>query len=138
METSDEIRTALESLIETFGSPAMGKSFLETISTEPGTLVIGTDPDEWWDDLDRIKAVMTAQSDELQGMSVKLEHAEGWVERDVGWGAGKMQIALPGETPVTTRITAVFTRRPDGWKMAQAHASMGVSNKEALGKDLTT
>jgi SnoaL-like protein len=137
MESSQEVGAILTSLMETFGSPAMAKTFLDTISDEPGTLIIGSDPGEWWDDQDQIRRVMTAQGEELEGMVAKVVHSEGWVERDVGWGAGILEATGPGGQPTTLRITATFTRRADSWKIVQAHVSIGISNEEAIGKELT-
>lgn len=49
MERSDEVADFLTSLIKTFGTEQMGSAFTAAISTEPGALVVGTDPSEWWD-----------------------------------------------------------------------------------------
>lgn len=138
MERSEEVGSVVRSLLESFGSPAMAKAFLDTISDESGTLVIGSDPDEWWNDPDEIRRVMAAQSDELLGMAAKVLHSEGWVERDVGWGAGRVEVMTPDGRPLVMRITATFTRRSDEWKIVQAHASIGLSNEDTVGKELTT
>ncbi len=137
MERSEEVRVALTSLMNTFGTPAMGSAFLSAMSSEPETLVIGTDPEEWWDDPDDIKRAMSAQGDELQGMVANVLHTEGWVEGNVGWAAGRAEIEAPGGSRLNMRITAVYLRRHDGWKVAQAHASVGVANEEVVGKELT-
>ena len=137
MDRSEEVRTALTSVMETFGTPAMGSALSAAMSTEPETLLIGTDPDEWWEGPDDIRRAMSAQGEELQGMTAKVSHAEGWVEGNVGWAAGKAEIEIPGGSPVSMRITAVYLRRHDGWKIAQAHASVGVYNEEVVGRELT-
>lgn len=137
MERSEEVRAALNSLINTFGTPAMGSAFLSAMSSEPESLVIGTDPDEWWDEPESIKRAISAQGDELQGMTARVFRTDGWVEGNVGWAAARAEVEMPGGSPVNMRITAVYLRRHDGWKIAQAHASVGVANEDVVGKELT-
>jgi SnoaL-like domain len=137
MEQSEEVRSALSSLVETFGTPRMAAAFADAISTEPGTLGVGTDPGEWWDDADSLLRALRQQSAELQGAAATLSHSEGWVEGDVGWGAVKADIAFPGAPTVPMRITATLARRPGGWKIVQFHASIGAANEDIVGKQLT-
>jgi SnoaL-like domain len=138
MEKSDEISGLVTSLVETFGTPAMSSAFWNVLSTEPGTLVIGSDPQEWWDHPDQLRRVLTAQTDELRGLSAKVVHCEGWAEGTVGWAAAKAEMSLPDLPPVMMRITVTWARREGDWKIVQAHASLGVPNEEAVGKNLTT
>jgi SnoaL-like domain len=138
MERSDEISGLVKSLMETFGTPSMSSAFLNVLSTEPGTLVIGSDPQEWWNQPDQLRRVLTAQSDELRGVSAKVVHCEGWVEGTVGWAAARAEVSLPDQPPVMMRLTATWARREGDWKLVQAHASLGVPNEEAVGKELTT
>ena len=123
MEQSEDVRSALSSLIETFGTPRMGSVFTDAISTEPGMLVVGTDPAEWWDNPDDLLRALQQQSAELQGAVATVSHSEGWVEGDIGWGAVKADIVFPGGPAVMMRITAIMARRSDGWKIVQFHGS---------------
>ena len=84
MEQSEEVRGHLSSLIETFGTPRMGPAFTGAISAEPGVLVVGTDPAEWWDNPDDLLRAMQAQSAELQGAAATVSQSEGWIEGEVG------------------------------------------------------
>jgi hypothetical protein len=137
MERSAELRDVVSSLIQTFGTDQMGSAFADAISSEQGTLVIGTDPQEWWDDTDSLFSALKAQSDELRGAAATVTHAEGWVEGDVGWGAVKVDIAFPGAPTASMRFTATLARRPAGWKIVQGHASVGAPNEEVVGTELT-
>lgn len=67
MEKSEQLSGFLSSLIETFGTPRMGQAFTDAIAAEPGVLMVGTDPAEWWDDPDDLLRVVQMQSKELQG-----------------------------------------------------------------------
>ena len=137
MEQSEDVRSALSSLIETFGTPRMGSVFTDAISTEQGMLVVGTDPAEWWDNPDDLLRALQQQSAELQGAVATVSHSEGWVEGDIGWGAVKADIVFPGGPAVMMRITAMMARRSGGWKIVQFHGSVGAANEEVVGKELT-
>jgi hypothetical protein len=137
MERSGEVREFLSSLIETFGTPRMGSAIAEAVAVEPGVLMVGTDPAEWWDDPDALRRAMQAQSAELQGVAATVSHAEGWVQGEVGWGAVKADVAFPDGSAAVMRITATLARRPGGWKIVQCHASVGTANEEVVGKELT-
>jgi hypothetical protein len=137
MEESIEIRGFLSSLIETFGTARMGPAIAEAVAAEPGVLMVGTDPAEWWDDPDDLRRAMQAQSKELQGVAATVRHAEGWVQGEVGWGAVKADVAFPDGSAARMRITATLARRPGGWKIVQCHASVGAANEEVVGKELT-
>jgi hypothetical protein len=137
MDQSQEVRGALSSLIETFGTPRMGSAFTEAISTEPGTLVVGTDPAEWWDNPDDLLRALQTQSAELQGAVAAVNHCEGWIQGDIGWGAVKANIVFPDGPAAMMRITATLARRSGGWKIVQFHASVGAANQEIVGRDLT-
>jgi hypothetical protein len=137
MEQSGEVREFLSSLIETFGTARMGSAIAEAVAAEPGVLMVGTDPAEWWDDPGELRRAMQAQSAELQGVAAKVSHAEGWVQGEVGWGAVKADVAFPDGSAAVMRITATLARRPGGWKIVQCHASVGAANEEVVGKQLT-
>jgi hypothetical protein len=108
MEQSEEVRGFLSSLIETFGTPRMGPAFTGTISAEPGVLVVGTDPAEWWDNPDDLLRAMQVQSAELQGAAATVSQSEGWIEGEVGWGAVKADIVFPDGSAAMLRITATL------------------------------
>ena len=137
MERSDEVRDILSSLIKTFGTEQMGSAFTEAISLEPGALVVGTDPSEWWDSPDALSRALKAQSEELRGAVAKVTQAEGWVEEGIGWGAVRLDVAFPGAPTAKMRFTATLARRRERWKIVQGHASVGAANQEVIGKELT-
>jgi hypothetical protein len=137
MEQSGEIRDLLSALIGTFGTPRMGPAITDAMSAEPGVLMVGTDPAEWWDNPDDLLRAMQVQSAELQGAAATVSHSEGWVQGDIGWGAVKADIGFPDGSAAMMRITATLARRPGGWKIVQCHASVGAANQEIVGKELT-
>ena len=137
MEQSEDVRGFLSSLVETFGTAQMASAFTGALAAEPGVLMVGTDPAEWWDDPDELLRALQAQGKELQGAAATVSHSEGWVEGEIGWGAVKADVVFPGGPPTQLRITATLARRPGGWKLVQCHASVGAPNEEIVGKELT-
>ncbi len=109
-------------------------------SREEGVLSIGTDPDEWWRDYATLERVYTAQFNELRDVGVRLQpgDVQCYHEGNVGWCADRARFVLPDGTEQPIRLTAVFHREGDEWQIVQSHASLGVRNEEALGRDLTT
>ncbi len=137
MEKSEELRGFLSALIETFGTPRMGPAFADAIAAEPGVLMVGTDPAEWWDDPDDLLRVMQVQSKELQGAAATVTHAEGWIQGEVGWGAARADVSFPDGSAAMLRVTATLVRCSSVWKIIQGHISVGTANEAVVGKELT-
>jgi SnoaL-like domain len=137
MENSEELRGLLSSLVETFGTAGMGSAFADAIAAEPGVLMVGTDPAEWWDDPEDLLRVVQVQSKELQGAAATVRHSEGWIQGEVGWGAVRADVSFPDGSAAMLRITATLVRRPGGWKIVQCHLSVGMANEEVVGRELT-
>jgi hypothetical protein len=137
MEKSEELRRFLSALTETFGTPRMGPAFADAIAAEPGVLMVGTDPAEWWDDPDDLLRVVQVQSQELQGAAATVTHSEGWVQGEVGWGAVRADVSFPDGSAAMLRITATLVRRSGAWKIVQCHISVGTANEAVVGKELT-
>jgi hypothetical protein len=57
----------LSALVETFGTAQMASAFTCAMATEPGVLMVGMDPAEWWDDRDELFRAVQEQGKELQG-----------------------------------------------------------------------
>jgi hypothetical protein len=107
-------------------------------SREDGLIGIGTDPNEWWEGHDTVTAIWRAQLSELGSIGVESAGPYGFESGDVGWVADRPTFVLGGDTKIPFRLTAVFTRENGTWNITQFHASIGVSNEEALGTELTT
>jgi SnoaL-like domain len=137
MEKSGQLSGFLSSLIETFGTPRMGSALADAIAAEPGVLMVGTDPAEWWGDPDDLLRIVQVQSKELQGATATVTHSEGWVHGEVGWGAVRADVSFADGSAAMLRITATLVCRPGGWKIIQCHLSVGASNEEIVGKELT-
>jgi len=115
----------------------MGDAFADAMSSDPGTLLIGTDNIEWWDSQVSLRRAIKAQGQELEGARATVTQTEGWTDGSVGWGAGRFEVAFADGPGRQLRFTATVVNQADGWKIVQGHVSMGVPNEEAVGKELT-
>ena len=102
-------------------------------------LVIGTDPQEWWQGRDTVLAVYRAQQaemgDEVGISTLELEcaHEIG----DAGWFAGRIRLQVPtGDLPL--RVSGTARRRGAEWKIVHLHVSVGAENWATTGLDLPT
>jgi hypothetical protein len=135
MERSDEVRSLIIRLGDAI-SEGDG-TVVDSLSGSSDLLAIGTDPAEWWEG-DRAVAAWRAQLETFQG-SLKLEpvgHAQGFAEGSVGWGAEEFTMTSPVGAGIGVRLTGVWHREGDDWKLVQCHASIGVPNDDSFGEDL--
>ena len=107
---------------------------LHRVSEDPGVLLIGTDPNEWWEG--DARAVMVRQLEETGGMPATWGRIQAWEEGSVGWASAQGQIAWEGNR-YDARMTFVFHLEHGDWKIVQGHVSLPQSN-ESIGMTLTT
>lgn len=137
MEPSSQLATLTGRLYEamTKGDHA---SFMRQFSKEDGTLLIGTDPKEWWVGHDTISRVVKAQFEEMGGGFTVSGNPRGYAEGTTGWVVDQPTITLPNGSKAKFRATFVLHREAADWKIVVWHLSAGVPNEELFGKTLTT
>jgi hypothetical protein len=108
------------------------------MSKAEGTLMIGSDPDEWWEGSSTVRDAFRAQSEALGGgVSIVNGDPRAYVEGTIGWFADRPSIRLPDGNVLPTRITGVLRREDDGsWRWVQGHFSVGVGNEAVFGQEL--
>jgi hypothetical protein len=114
-------------------------SFFEGhFSQKEGVLAIGTDPTEWWAGYATITKVFKAQLKETGGVQILADTPQAYCDGSIGWVAGRPTLKLPDGTEMPVRLTAVFQKEQNGWKIVQWHFSTGISNEDLIGEMLTT
>ncbi len=106
----------------------------DALSGSDGILFIGTDPDEWFEDRAAIQGMLQAQAE--AGVKVRPGPIAAFEEGSVGWVADRGTFVLRDGGEVPFRMTMVLHREGDAWKIVQEHASIAVSNEEAIGVEL--
>ena len=110
----------------------------DMISAKAYSLIIGTDPDEWWTADDALDIWMV-QARETGKISVRSTGLAAYSCGSVGWVSDRAAITFEGaQAPVTMRVTAVLAIERGHWRFVQMHASIGQANEQALGRTLTT
>ena len=133
MERSNELGALMHEIYQAV-SQGDADTLTNMLTARDGLLFIGTDPDEWFDDPDTIRAMLTAQA--AAGVKVRPGPVVAYEEGTVGWVADQGAFVLPDGTEAPFRITAVFHRENGAWKLVQEHASVATSNEEVLGAQL--
>lgn len=114
-------------------------SFFERcFSRQDGVIAVGTDPDEWWEGYDAIIEVFRAQLEEAGGFEILAEDPAAFSQGSAGWAAGNLILKLQDGSELPFRLSVVFQKEPDGWKIVHWHSSTAVSNEELIGQELTT
>lgn len=127
MERSTDLEAKLEELYSAF-STGDGDTAERLVTTRDGLVFIGTDPDEWFEDVASVRSLLEAQA----GAGVQVEHGSpvAYEEGTVGWVADRGSFVLPDGTKVPFRITAVFRREDGDWRLVQEHASVATANED--------
>ncbi len=136
MQPSPELR---EIITGWFTSVASGDSSWADrhISRSAGVRLIGTDPSEWLAGAE-VAAFLKEEVRAMAGVvQVAPGETEAFVEGTVGWGVARPTLTMPGGMEVHPRWGAVFHREEGEWKLVQLHASVGVSNAELFGMEVT-
>lgn len=131
MESAPELK---ELMLQYYEGSARGDADLlaQLIDRSPGTLVVGTDPDEWWEGGDAIVVTWSAAWRERGGLTVVDADPRAYREGSVGWVADRAAFVLPNRKRVPFRLTAVFHQTGKDWTLLQAHFSFGVPNDAPL------
>jgi hypothetical protein len=137
MEQSTELKELYLRICEAQSSGDY--SFFERyFSQKDGVLAIGTDPTEWWAGYATITRVFKAQLQEAGGFQILADSPQAYRDGSIGWVAGQPTLKLPDGSEMQVRLTAVFQKEQNGWKIVQWHFSMGVSNEDSIGETPTT
>ncbi len=109
-------------------------------SDDPGAIHIGTDPDEWWTSYREAIAVFEAQLREFETIGVQFEIGEiaAYSEGTVGWAACRPRLVFGDGSTTTLRFTGVLHLEEGIWRSVQSHLSVGATNEETVGYEMTT
>jgi class 3 adenylate cyclase len=135
VEPSEEIRRVIDRFTRAIAEGDRD-SVLGRLSADPGTLIIGSDPAEWWRG-DEARAVMARQLTEFDGsFLVTADEISAWEEGTVGWASVKETIGWAGKT-IAGRASYVLHLERGDWKVVQVHWSFPQPHVDVLGRSLT-
>jgi SnoaL-like domain len=94
------------------------------LSTEPGSVHIGTDPEEWWSS----DEVVASLGNAVEGVQSTIEEMTVQpLGEDAAWFAGTGHFLGDG-VDVKVRVSGVAVREDDRFVFVHSHASVGVPN----------
>lgn len=125
MRRSAPVRDALRRFYDRVSANDVA-SFDELVSDDPAVLVIGTAPGEWIRERDRLRFGFETVG---YGLEPGPDPA-GFEEGSAGWAVDEPTLRYPDGTRVATRLTAIFRREGDTWKLVHAHFSVGIPDGE--------
>lgn len=103
------------------------------ISRRTGILWIGTDPNEWWESPEAVFQAWQAQTAALNGPApITSGNVTAYQHGDVAWVSDRPTFHLPDGRSLPFRLTAVWMREPEGWRIVQVHTSLGLANESVL------
>jgi class 3 adenylate cyclase len=133
VEPSEEIRRIVDRWTKSIAE-GDGDSILARLSEHEGTLIVGTDPAEYWHGQEA-HDIWSRQIEELGTFPVIAVEIEAWEEGSVGWASVKETISLEKEE-IEARGTYVFHLERGDWKAVQVHWSLPTPNLQSLGTEL--
>jgi SnoaL-like domain len=126
MQACDELINIILQHYGKFHSSEQADSIRETYSLQDGVVIIGNDPNEWFDDRDSLLTWINA------GSSVKAEiivhNLKAFSEDSVGWTIDRVTVKFPNGSEVPIRHTRIFHKEDGAWKMVHLHVSVAVPN----------
>ena len=125
MQPSTAIREALLRFYDGISKNDVA-AFDRVVSDNAAVLVIGTAPGEWIRERDRLRFGFETVGYGLDRGS----DPQGFEEGSAGWAVDEPTLRYPDGTRVATRLTAVFLREDEAWKLVHAHFSVGVPDDE--------
>lgn len=128
MQASEEVREAVLRFYEKISSGDIDAT-AATIASDPDAFVIGTQGigggRESW--LDSVRENAEA------GVAFEAGEIRAWSEGGMGWAVDEPTIVLPNGLRLTTRMTAVLRREPDGsYRLLNQHYSWAVPDEVAM------
>ena len=135
MERSPEIEEFAERYYQA-ARDGYGPAADAFISQRAEVVVIGSDPDEWWDG-PGYNAAMRAQAEAMGGsIPIHTGDLRAYREGSVGWIIDRPTFHFGDGNDAHARVTAILHEEGGAWRIVHLHLSVGVANEEALGQEL--
>jgi hypothetical protein len=128
LEPSQELLHALQALYIAMSSG--NHHFVESFySLQDGGVFLGTDESEYWTDASRHNADVRSFFDGSEGRSAWATGPEpvARCEGSVGWTVDRPTIRLPSGERIQARVTLIWHREGDAWRIVHSHASIGMT-----------
>lgn len=127
MQPCDELKNMVLQHYGKFDAGVQAEVIKEMYSLQDGVVVIGNDPNEWFDDRESILAFMRAGSSSK--MEITVQNIKAYSEGTVGWTMDRVRVRLPNGVEIPIRHTRIFHKEDDMWKLVHLHVSVAVPDE---------
>ena len=124
MEKSDEVKELIKEMYNNFYNIAYVEKHLHK---GDDFLTIGTDESEWVKGYEKFMVGLKNQAQALPDAKVVKSDPEVFVEGTVAWFNDQVILTV-NKGEVKMRVTGVFHKEGENWKLFQQHASLGTPN----------
>lgn len=131
MQPCHELKTMVLQHYDKFDAREQAETIQEMYSLQTGVVIIGNDPNEWFEDRESVLAFMQAGGSSK--LEISVQNLRAYSEGSVGWTMDRVTVKLPNSTEIPIRHTRIFHKEDGIWKMVHLHVSIAVSN-ESIGK----
>ncbi|HLZ21922.1 MAG TPA: nuclear transport factor 2 family protein [Ktedonobacterales bacterium] len=101
-------------------------------SSEPGAMLIGTDPSEWLTTREAIEQIERAALENTSGRMPDDLEIVAYEEGTVGWANVRYTAKLPNGGSFLIRWTVIYHQEGGQWKMVNGHASLGIPDDKVM------
>ncbi|MFY9782786.1 MAG: adenylate/guanylate cyclase domain-containing protein [Acidimicrobiales bacterium] len=142
MEPAPELVPFTERIIRSFLAGDTS-AVIDAIADQPGSILIGTDDEEWYEGFETVAAYLqvyfaeTESSDGNMFEDFAMDKILAWKEGSVGWIAAHCRASTNlGE--FSGRFSFVVHEEGAHWRIVHWHTSIAVTNEAIWGRTLTT
>lgn len=126
MRPCDELKNMVLHHYGKFEAGEQAETVNEMYSLQAGVVIIGNDPNEWFDDRESILAFMQAGGSSK--LEITVQNLKAYSEGSVGWTMDRVAVKLPNGVEIPVRHTRIFHQEDGAWKMVHLHVSIAVPN----------
>ena len=135
MEKSEEIKNVMLKSWEAFQN-GDAEYWMSFVSQEPGVVLTGTDPKEWWRGYEKIVHDLRSLWQKKKKFTWTAD-IRAYKENTVGWYDGTMLLKYDDGSELPFRVTGVLHQENHQWKLVQSNLALEVPDeniKKALKK----
>ncbi|MCU0488522.1 MAG: nuclear transport factor 2 family protein [Anaerolineales bacterium] len=126
MQACDELKNMVLHHYGKFEAGEQAETVQEMYSLQDGMVIIGNDPNEWFDNPESILAFMQAGG--ANKLEITIQNLRAFSEGSVGWSMDRVSVRLPNGIEIPARHTRIFHQEDGIWKMVHLHVSIAVPN----------
>jgi len=128
MQPCNELKNIVLHHYGKFDSGGQADTIKDIYSLQEGVVIIGNDPNEWFDDRDSVLAFMQAGGSGKKEITV--QNLTAYSEGTVGWTMDRVAVKLSNGLELPIRHTRIFHKEDGAWKMVHLHISIAVPNEK--------